>query len=67
MRTKADLADGTGGPELAEMSGAARALKYPQLVAAAMRAALDDLAALAGDITPDDVLGRIFSTFCVGK
>jgi tRNA modification GTPase len=42
-------------------------LDDPEIVAAAMRAALNDLADLAGDITPDDVLGRIFSTFCVGK
>jgi tRNA modification GTPase len=32
-----------------------------------MRSALDDLGSLAGDITPDDVLGRIFASFCVGK
>lgn len=43
------------------------ALRDPELVASTMRAALNDLASLAGDITPDDVLGRIFSTFCVGK
>ncbi len=42
-------------------------LDQPELIAAAMRAALDDLSALAGDMTPDDVLGRIFATFCVGK
>ncbi len=44
-----------------------RALPQPELLAAAMRLALDSLAELAGDITPDDVLGRIFSTFCIGK
>lgn len=44
-----------------------RSLDEPELVAASMRAALNDLAALAGDITPDDVLGRVFATFCVGK
>lgn len=43
------------------------ALADAELIAAAMRAALDALAELAGDITPDDVLGRIFSTFCIGK
>jgi len=43
------------------------ALRDPELVASSMRAALDDLAALAGDISPDDVLGRVFATFCVGK
>lgn len=44
-----------------------RSLAEPELVAAAMRSALNDLAGLAGDITPDDVLGRVFATFCVGK
>lgn len=44
-----------------------RHLGYPELIASTMRAALDDLAALAGDISPDEVLGRVFATFCVGK
>ncbi|MCH8343694.1 MAG: 50S ribosome-binding GTPase [Planctomycetes bacterium] len=42
-------------------------LLQPELTAASMRLALNELSRLAGDITPDDVLGRIFSTFCVGK
>ena len=45
----------------------ARALDQPELVAAALRLALDDLGQLAGRITPDDVLGRIFASFCIGK
>ncbi len=40
---------------------------HPELIAGAMRAALDDLAQLAGDISPDDIIGRIFTTFCIGK
>ena len=52
---------------LVEPSRQERALPDPELVAAAMRAALDHLGALAGQITPDDLLGRIFATFCVGK
>jgi tRNA modification GTPase len=44
-----------------------RHLPRPELTAAAMRSGLDDLGRLAGAITPDDVLGRVFSTFCVGK
>lgn len=44
-----------------------RALPDPELLASSMRSALDDLSSLAGDITPDDILGRIFATFCVGK
>jgi tRNA U34 5-carboxymethylaminomethyl modifying GTPase MnmE/TrmE len=27
----------------------------------------DDLGDIIGRVTPDDVLGRIFATFCVGK
>lgn len=42
-------------------------LSNPELIAASMRLALNDLSQLAGDISPDDVLGRIFATFCIGK
>jgi tRNA modification GTPase len=44
-----------------------RHLASPELAAASMRAALDQLAGLAGAITPDDVLGRVFASFCIGK
>jgi tRNA modification GTPase len=44
-----------------------RALADAEIIASSMRAALDDLAALAGDVTPDDILGRIFAGFCIGK
>ncbi len=39
----------------------------PELVAAALRTALDRLGEVAGAIPPDDVLGRLFSRFCIGK
>ncbi|MFI4861953.1 MAG: tRNA modification GTPase [Phycisphaerales bacterium JB063] len=38
-----------------------------ELLADAMRAGLDALAALGGRLTPDEVIGRVFATFCVGK
>jgi tRNA modification GTPase len=38
-----------------------------ELVASALRLALDQLAGLGGALTPDDVIGRVFSTFCIGK
>ncbi len=38
-----------------------------ELLAVDLRDALDALGAILGQITPDDVLGRIFSTFCIGK
>lgn len=42
-------------------------LEYPELVADALRSALDALGELTGEVTPDDVIGRVFATFCVGK
>ncbi|MFK7788145.1 MAG: tRNA modification GTPase [Phycisphaeraceae bacterium] len=38
-----------------------------ELLADSMRAALDALASLGGRLTPDEVIGRVFATFCVGK
>ncbi|MFK7759803.1 MAG: tRNA modification GTPase [Phycisphaerales bacterium] len=45
----------------------ARSIDDPELVASGLRDALDALGELTGQITPDDVLGRVFATFCVGK
>ncbi|HTW95960.1 MAG TPA: hypothetical protein VMD30_14250, partial [Tepidisphaeraceae bacterium] len=39
----------------------------PELIAADLRSALDSLGTILGQVTPDDVLGKIFSTFCIGK
>ena len=44
-----------------------RTIRDVELVAAEARLALDALGELAGDVTPDEVLGRIFAGFCVGK
>ncbi len=38
-----------------------------ELVAFSLREALDALGEVVGVVTPDDVLGKIFSGFCVGK
>lgn len=38
-----------------------------ELIATSLRAALDELGSIAGKISPDDVIGRIFATFCIGK
>jgi tRNA modification GTPase len=38
-----------------------------ELIAAELREALDALGAILGQVTPDDVLGRIFAGFCIGK
>lgn len=38
-----------------------------ELLAANLRDALDALGEISGAISPDDVLGRIFASFCIGK
>ncbi len=38
-----------------------------ELLADTLRGALDALASLGGQLTPDEVIGRVFATFCVGK
>lgn len=38
-----------------------------ELLADALRGALDALSMLGGRLTPDEVIGRVFATFCVGK
>jgi tRNA modification GTPase len=38
-----------------------------ELIAAAMRIALDRIGILAGHVTPDEVLDRVFARFCIGK
>lgn len=43
------------------------ALHDIELLADALRAALDALASLGGRLAPDQVIGRVFATFCVGK
>ncbi len=45
----------------------AHALAFPETVAGELRSALDALAELTGDVSPDDIIGRVFATFCVGK
>ncbi|HWB18757.1 MAG TPA: GTPase [Phycisphaerales bacterium] len=43
------------------------ALNDPELIASELRAALDQLSMLAGEISSEDILSRIFSRFCIGK
>jgi tRNA modification GTPase len=39
----------------------------PEIVASALRAALDQIGELAGAVYTPDLLDRIFSRFCIGK
>jgi tRNA modification GTPase len=47
--------------------GRAGAAEEPELIALELREAMDALGGILGTVTPDDVLGRIFSKFCIGK
>ena len=49
------------------VDAAADRIASAELVAGAMRAALDELGRLGGRLTPDDILGRVFAGFCIGK
>jgi tRNA modification GTPase len=42
-------------------------LNHPELIADLLRTALDHLGEIVGIMTPDEVLDRVFSSFCVGK
>ena len=53
--------------EEATGEGAGPAIARPELVADALRGALDALGEVTGAVTPDDVLGLVFSRFCIGK
>jgi tRNA modification GTPase len=52
---------------LAEATGVARSRRGDELVAAELRAAIDELGRVAGVVYTDDILDRIFSRFCIGK
>lgn len=54
------------GAELADVRQAL-AGETLDLAAEALRAAHDSLGQITGRVAPDDLLGHIFSTFCVGK
>ena len=59
----AALADARGSlARASELAGSAA-----ELVALELRDALDHLGRIRGAVTPDDVLGRVFATFCIGK
>jgi len=46
---------------------AAEQIKSAELVAEELRIAQEYLGSITGEFTPDDLLGEIFSKFCIGK
>lgn len=55
------------GCALASIDGDARALSRSELTASHLHAALDALGELTGRVERDEVIGRVFARFCVGK
>ena len=51
----------------AALARAAGHADVAELAAADLRAALDAVGSVVGTVTPDDVLGRVFAGFCIGK
>jgi tRNA modification GTPase len=39
----------------------------PELLASSLRDALDSIGAITGHVTPDEIIGEVFSSFCIGK
>ena len=66
-RHESSLRDALAAFEACRTTLASSSLRAPELVAASLRTALDALGAISGRIAPDDVLGRIFGKFCIGK
>ncbi len=46
---------------------ASQLLDQPELIAEELRLAQESLNSITGEFTPDDLLGEIFSRFCIGK
>jgi tRNA modification GTPase len=49
------------------LNSAKRQMNSAELLAEELRLAQDQLASITGEFTPDDLLGEIFSKFCIGK
>ena len=39
----------------------------PELASASLREALNSIGSITGHVTPDEIIGEVFSTFCIGK
>jgi tRNA modification GTPase len=42
-------------------------IQTPELVAASLRESLNAVGCITGQVTPDELIGEVFSTFCIGK
>ena len=49
------------------LNSATKQMHAAELIAEELRSAQEALASITGEFTPDDLLGEIFSRFCIGK
>jgi tRNA modification GTPase len=49
------------------LQSASGQINSAELVAEELRLAQERLSSITGEFTPDDLLGEIFSKFCIGK
>jgi tRNA modification GTPase len=61
-RHESHLQDAMQSLQLAEVNCEVR-----ELAAASLRDALNSIGSISGNVTPDDVIGEVFSSFCIGK
>jgi len=61
-RHEAHLQEAMQSLQLAEANCSVR-----ELAAASLRNALNSIGSISGNVTPDDVIGEVFSSFCIGK
>ncbi len=66
-RTAIALAADRLADALATIPPDAPRLQQPELTAGLLRESLDALGELTGRISPDDIIGKVFATFCIGK
>jgi tRNA modification GTPase len=52
---------------LSQASSSFKQGRSPEVIAVDVRESLDCLGEIIGEITPDDILDRIFREFCIGK
>ena len=53
--------------ELREVNAGLATSLPPELLSQNLRAAIRHLSSILGEINPDEILGNIFSRFCIGK
>ena len=58
---------GAAADHLTRAAALLREQQAPELSSIELRAALEDLAEIAGETTSDEILGLIFGEFCIGK